>query len=1690
MRKILNIVVLFSFISQQLAWAAPLPWNPDFESASVLPYHVDAYGRSWVLLSKKNYNDPDYGAHSWGDFGGKVEDGESAITAAERELAEETAGQITASQEELMAGPYHQFDMKNSPFGDNGVRRHTIFFKKMPEMFSLKIEEGADRGPSSDGSHEVSQYQWVLAKDLLEMTIPGIFGRVLGLYTPDALRVDPNYRDNKNECFSVPFFVLLQQAAVKRFLLKEEGSQTFSQIAFSKLGFQDWRLVHSGLLSEPVNELEARLRQQQLEQTLHFDPESISEEVELLSTERSTGQKWTKNNGKWEPTEKETENNQDATDSPVQIRLFHGHTNNLYYHQLPDSPNSWHEETENEDVHKLMNQYTLRSRMLKEMKLQSIAVAKSNNTSNEFSNFQIMTDSQLRYLFEDSPVDLTDTAAVLEAYKTKVKSMHSYTTAIDTITHPSFVAAVDAVLKEERAHPEMFTAYHGCTAEIHFLNTVYSALSEALGLPKRAVHWRLFDSVARHYANVSSAFSDTAQSGIQASKFVNYYEVLVAANAALTGNPEHDGCRTLTYWKRGYSETPLDLKHVLGDVLTGIGIKSDQTASLVRSLYALYESLYFVEDPESSTVVDSSGSSTAITVDASSSAAETPKRRVGILRQIFVTPESVEEQLALSGWFFNHPLAFDDRQLPDGSIISIYANLEEGSDAWMRALPNALRFMAHIRAGHSADMERNIKAYHAQVPDGLRPFGLLGHEVRLFAGQDPTLVKTHFYPTSEKDSTREEEAKIASSAIIRNALPGTELPIRSFHDFYTTYQLLQQIIKNQLGIRVAHAPVSLEQFKAAVAQGDRETMEVYLQDSSVHTLLFEETDIITGQIRKFTLPDYMAMVAMRHNMAANTIGAAAKKHNLISEQNIDFTQTPYALWAILQEGGLNLQQLGWDGSLATALRFAHVDSNNDDPMLSTGVAKESHFSGTFLELTIADLMHRPLTLDMTNFIRAIGRETNFSMLPSYFWENLVAMNAVSDFIKSGFVGDLNEAKWNAIIAGLDAAGIDEQKFYTEQHDAILEMFKRKEIVESVNQLPFTHIYMTSFSKNVLKNILEGLVRNNGRDEVLEKLKAFGNYISISTGKDDGSLPRKSIYDIFKEVGLVDHSWKDFFNYIADACFCSSPAEQRIDDIIEIVKDGYPDFSEFQIGNILVQLPFVKFQSCISEPALADLILKANHYINLDNSVLLPAEKKAIRFQLYDLAYQNGKLDNLSISSDIGEWLMTLPDSERLAVLNPDSFSIKTLKKFNLPSIYQSDAAIQELAAHLFPTEKHVIEFLARGQNSFFLKDTDQYVLDRPSIDWLYRLLQPRMPEVLSTMLKILDTTSASWTGSSSIPMLSPLAAVLYAKMGIQLPDKKRDTFIHPHSFVLARALTITESSLVLSADQFIYCIKNSDCNKLHLSFDPSTDISDVLTARFAAIKETVREGLFGDINSINKLQKMTIYNMGPNDTTVREFLQYIRGNWYLNEAPEVIAAVRSHFFAGANKDEIVERVLSLKPDEKELLWIAKVVGPHIPAIFREINKNLQKITPFALALFATVEKKLNEDLQKKAPSVPMKFDIKVKIPSIRSNDYLVEKLGIDVLLALSPEEIVPFLKGPFLRSHRWSDKDDLKAFDSRLCDKCYSTDSLAARLETAKDAVKVCLARDAATTEKLRTISNSFWMKEPMKSFLAFVSAD
>ncbi len=1554
MRKILNFIVLFAFIFQQVAWANPLPWKPDFESASVLPCHVDGLGRRWVLLSKKTYKDTDYDAPSWGDFGGKVEakDRENATLAAARgrhvgavalaaarELREETAGQIitTAVQKittdeekqladellatELLAGSSHQIDMAKSPFGDKGVRRHTIFFKMMDTMFMPAVEKDADQGPTREGSREVSQYQWVLASNLLAMEVPGIFGQVLGLYTLEALRVESLSAAVKKEHFSVPFFVLLQQSEVRKTLLQKPqdsfsapifsssaasasvavspepvlfNTHTFSQIVFTKQGFQDWRLVHGGVLSahflvheadpeiddsmiDDEGDVTARVelfakriaksnveqRQRQLAQILAFDSEAIQEST---SDDEESDVAVSSALASASPASAPV-----VSTLPVQIRLFHRPAKAENIHPLVGSPNAWRVESTDVNVQELMKQYTLRSIMLQELRSGALAlkapqvrlekphlkilpleegkvlyvqkysreitVLKAAETPTvvpvtfPFGTLPTMTDAQLLHLL-GAPGDLTDTAAVLEAYKAKVTSMRSYAT-VDTITHPSFVASVAAVLEEERAHPEMFTAHHGCTAEVHFLNTVYAALGKALGLPDRPVNWRLFDRAARRYGNISSAFTDTAQSAIQDSGFVNPFEVLLSANAALTGNPEHDGCRTLTYWKSSYSEVSLDLKHVLRDVLTGIGLSADSAADLADPLYAFYERLYFVDDPEPPIVV--AGSCLASGEDSDTAPIVSARRRVGVLRQLFVAPESVERELAISGWFFNHPLSFADRQLPDGTVVSIYHDLEESDNAWMKELPHVLRFMTHIRAGHSVAMERNIAVYHEQVPNGLRPFNLHDFEVRVFAGQDPTLVKTHFYPQSPADATREDDVKRLTLDAIGDQLHGTELPVRSFHDFNIAHRHLQEIIKNQLDIKVAPAPVSLEQFKAAVPQGDREAMEVYLSDPRTHNTQFEAVDIISGKTRFFTVTDYMAMTAIRHRMALKTIIAGGKKYNLLSGSNIHSTDTPFALSGLLCFGGLNdLEKLSWNGEISTpfciALRKEVSDVSLPD---AAAVAKEKRFSGEFYKLTIQQLMGVPKTGDTFKFLKNIATRTDYSKLPPAFWSNLIATGNIGTFLSSGLLDNVNTARWSAVVAGFTAAGVTEDSIYHER-DALLKIFRSTKIQLS-QTVPHT---TTGISRIAAQDILRKLVDLHGKAAILDQLKAFGadfGFSLVTEDKDDHEqVPHRAyqIYEIFNSVDLVDNTWKEFLNQLI-AVPVTGKEDEQADDIVSIMRNGYTNFEPRSVCWMLRGISVPKVHECLGNPLLSDVILEGFKYLDHieENTKFSPAEKRELHRHLYYLAHQKGKLATIkTVPAEVAEWFSALDEGERLAMLKSPSFNFKMADLVGLPGAYTGEAAISALRAELFPTSASAIDFM--------LKSVD--VLNTRSLEWFKDLLQPYIQPAFEAALAEPERMTAP-------------AVALFATAGMQVPGD-----YPPGSLDTLTRKLCAESVLLLSPVQIVNAFGSYGTWKFRYSSDGKGYIRDLLAERLERVKDEVKAGFTTDEVAKADLRKMLV----------------------------------------------------------------------------------------------------------------------------------------------------------------------------------------------------------------------------------------
>lgn len=1430
MRKILNCIVLFSFTFHQLVWAIPLNWEPEFESASVLPYHDDAQGRRWLLVSKKTYNEREYDAPSWGDFGGKVEQGEQAIQTAVRELSEETAGQITTTEAELLNESFHQIDMKNSPFGGS-IRRHTIFFKKMNEMFMPAIESGIEAGPTSNGGREVSQYQWILATDLAKLSEPAIFGNVLGKYIPDQLRVESIVANQKPEHFSIPFFVLLQQLAVKKFLIKGQHSQTFSQIAFTKSGFQDWRLVHSGTLTTDAQ------RERQLQIALGsprilegFSPLEIALEIDDKKRQIL----------EFDPLE-----SIQANAPSIELRLLHKPTGIANTYPLaPNSPNFWYVNSVDHDLAQLMHTDTLRAQVLKQLtqalpQLQmpqlkskqkpgttdtkySVEVKDlktknhpTNSASITWEKLPTMTDAQLRHLLGNQ-LDLNNTAAVLQAYKEKVRSMRSFSQQADTITHPSFVGAVEAVFAQERAHPELFTAYHGCTAEVHFLNTVYSVLSDMLGLPKPAVNWRLFDYASRRYPNVKAAFSDTAQSTIQEFGYLNPFEILVAANAALTGNPEHDGCRTLTYWKQSHSEVSLNLEHVLSDVFKGIGLNSMQALEIAGRLHQVFADQYYVEDPE----------------------ALTQKRRVGILRQIFSHPEAIEEQIALSGWYFNNPLFFNDIQQPDGSAFSIYDGLEEGDSAWMKELPTALRFMTHIRAGDSIEMHKNIKRYNGLVPNGLRPFNLFDYEVRLFAGKDPALVKTHYYPADPADANRESNIVTATRATVENRLEGVELPIRSFYDFYTAHKLLQIIIKNQLNIQVSSPSVSLEQFKVAVAQGDREAMEVYLQDPSTHAVRFNETDIITGEEREFNLLDYMAMVGMRHTMAIDSIYASAitRKEGLFANIT-SFTESPYAIYALLREGLSSLMLLGWDGSLTTQLRFAFFNPRSQE------ANNKNKLSGSFIEMSIAGLIERTDERKWIKFRESVGASTNYAQLPDAFWQELVSGNHLHNFLRSGLINDMKLDKWGAIVAGLSRAGISEEQLYKDYGESILTIFHPDKVK---NQ---NICFLKLVSQDTCEHILRKLVGISGSQAVLDTLKNFGKpeseYYSFSTH----NYHLGTTLSLFQELGLIDFSWLGLsiiFYSLEPLAAC---------EILKMAKNLGQAVPSYLFSSVWVNLSPEDAQQYVDDPEWAGDLFATFRYTNpMQYSTLSANEKKALYKQLYSLAFKKGALTDLSpdaIKPDImQEWFGELSEEAKQAILASPMFNANATQTFGFPSQYIDDQAIEALRESLFPSTQAGIDFI--------LKEVQKPI---ENTEWLSKLLQPFILPTFNVILE--DIRQNSYNNK----LVTPLALALFANAADIAPVTEGHDSI-------SKAL-YSESALLLSAQEIANAIHSNLWNFKSSKFiyPKIIDFEPLLKARFAAVQDEVKTYVAADQENIrNFLNDSGAQYMRA---SVKAFLEYL-----------------------------------------------------------------------------------------------------------------------------------------------------------------------------------------------------------------------
>lgn len=1209
LRRFIHSFVLIVFVWQQvLSAVAPLDWCPEFQSASVTPYHVDTQGRAWVLVSEKTYNDG-YRKPCWGDFGGKVENGELPVAAAVRELAEETNNQITCSEADLLVGFSHQIDFAKSPFGAEKVRRHTIFFRHLNNMVIPTIESGIESGPTSDGKREVAKYQWLLATDLLKLKIPAIFGEVLGLYSPNELQVESVEAATKEAHFSIPFFVLLQQQSVKQFLqtgqVPELYRKTFSQLVFEGMGFKDWRTVYDGAFDDNSAAVLARRSE-----ILDNDPIAIQG------------------------------NDDDAVNSAgIQLSLVHRpdiNANEAFriglFRFSPNSPNYW-------QLDGLENLEIRKQTALKQFMQSRLTVVSHNvDSSAAVSSFPAlpdttMTDAHLRHLLGDG-VDLNDTLAVMDAYKKAVKKLRPSTTEVDSITHADFVAAVEGVLKAERSRKDKLTIYHGCSAEVHFLQTIYPVLRSILGLAPRTIDWRLFDSSFRKYADVSDAFIDTAQSCIQESAYLNEFEILIAGNAALTGNPKHDGCRTLTYWKNSHSEGKFDLKNVILDVLKNLGIADSQAILLSAEFYKLFNSFYIVPENETSLK---------------------EKRKVGVLRQIFIDPNIAEQQISLSGWWFNHPIDFIDKTLPDGNVVSIYDGLENGSFIGLKNLPPVMRFMMHVRFGHSVAMEANIKKYHALVPNGLRPFNLHDFEMRLWTGARPDEVLTHYYPKVSGDLDIESQVKSKAVEIISNSLDGAKLPVRSFYAFKQEHKQLSVAIR-KLGIQVAAPQVNIEEFKSGCAQGDREVIEVFLRNADACGTKFKAVDIISNEERDFCLGDYMAMVAARHQMARSVLLSVFFQYRQVLLDGISLTDTPYLLWGILSIKGLSaLSYAGWQGELN--LKFsAAIEGKNQT------------FEKRILDLDLASLMYSE-----SNIVQSFAVASKIEEFPAEFFTNLVALggDGLRKCLKL-FSKGMNQEKFDHIKRAFKLGDkVSEKQFYGDNFDAITEIF-------------FKIAHLRDFGEALLtvdfaKDILSKLVLYQGREAVLAKLKSFSYCMSFGLveGEYLDKMPDQLLlakYDVFKSAGLIDPTWHEFSCFLTNICAKNT---ESLNQILDLANQG------FVLSNCTSFLPFasaLQVGQWLAHPVLGGELKNSIHLdesINLNSNLTDEYRSRILSDRYHYLLQQENGLDKIDLKSKTAKtWFASLGANEKSEFIKLGFSNVERVAKmitvFGLSDYYIAD----------------------------------------------------------------------------------------------------------------------------------------------------------------------------------------------------------------------------------------------------------------------------------------------------------------------------------------------------------------------------------------------------------------------------------
>ena len=284
-----------------------------------------------------------------------------------------------------------------------------------------------------------------------------------------------------------------------------------------------------------------------------------------------------------------------------------------------------------------------------------------------------------------------------------------------------------------------------------------------------------------------------------------------------------------------------------------------------------------------------------------------------------------------------------------------------------------------------------------------------------------------------------------------------------------------------------------------------------------------------------------------------------------------------------------------------------------------------------------------------------------------------------------------------LVRGSVAANID----VYDHHEVILELFHRRTI-PTADQASSSTI-SKKVRKQAATNILCKLVDKHSRDEILKRLKTFGNELALYLVEEDGSMmqhPALNKYNIFKEAGLIDDTWKEF-SYFLTNFQIGGKAHEIVEDFIAIIKDGYTGLEPYGGCYIFQNIPFTNFQAYLSEPVLVDYILKGFQLTDHieDNTLLSHEEKKVLHKQFYSLANKKGKLDAVkTIPAEVAQWFIELPKGEREAFESPEQIT-----PFAAALLFTSGVKIPENYSNL---EKLTVKLLSA---SVLVLSTNQIV---------------------------------------------------------------------------------------------------------------------------------------------------------------------------------------------------------------------------------------------------------------------------------------------------------------------------------------------------------------------------------------------